>query len=58
MVRMEGYTRQINDIMGKPGLQVTDFETPTETKEERARIKVMCTNWVWFTFKPYIINSG
>ena len=31
---MEDYAQQINDIEGELGLQVTRFETPTETKEE------------------------
>ena len=31
---MEDYAQQINDIEGKLGLQVTKFETPTESKEE------------------------
>ena len=32
--RMDDSVQQFNDIMGKLGLHVTKFETPTETKEE------------------------
>ncbi|MBI3023238.1 MAG: hypothetical protein HYY68_05860 [Thaumarchaeota archaeon] len=34
VARMEDYAQQINDIEGKLGLQKTEFETPTETKDE------------------------
>jgi hypothetical protein len=34
VARMEDYAQQINDIEGKLGLQLTKFETPTETDEE------------------------
>jgi hypothetical protein len=33
VARMEGHDQQFNGIMGKLVLQVTKFETPTETKE-------------------------
>ncbi|MBI2648765.1 MAG: hypothetical protein HYW93_03815 [Thaumarchaeota archaeon] len=34
VARMEDYAQQINDIEGKLVLQKTEFETPTETKDE------------------------